>query len=160
MSCTSSIGWVGVIVVGTYLIYNMMENSEEQQKRRAQIEQQRQQQEQQEGTTRGIEACKRAAAPPPEARAPHDTGEAIDDLSSVVDSITASLNVSNIQHDLDEATLAGNTELMNKLRGELDVAKRAQASQNAEKDRRLAIARAHEAALKDIADCRKFRGED
>ncbi|MGO8798934.1 MAG: hypothetical protein ACLQJL_07585 [Roseiarcus sp.] len=152
-----SIGVWGLIIVGGFVVYNAMQKSpEEQQKERAQTEQQRQE----ERTAQGNEACRRAAAPPPEARAPHDTGDAIDDLSSVVDGMTAKLNVSNIQHKLDEATLAGDTAQMHKLRGDLNDAKRAQEAQQAETDRRLAVARIHEAALQDIADCRKFRGED
>ncbi len=58
-----------------------MENSDSAIKQRAEIERQRQeqaqQQAQQERTARGIAACNRAANPPPEARAPRDTADAI-----------------------------------------------------------------------------------
>ena len=84
----------------------------------------------------------------------------INDLTAVVEGITDGLDVSNIQHDLDEATLDGNAEQINKLRADLQAAKRVQIAKAAEINLRLAVAKVHEQVLKDIADCRKFRGED
>lgn len=160
MSCGGTIAWTGLIIIGSFVLYNMVENSDSAIKQRAEIERQRQEQAQQERRAKGIAACNRAANPPPEARAPRDAADAINDLSSTLDGITAKLDVSNIQHNLDEATLAGNAGLANKLRGDLETAKRAQADKDADNARRRAISEAHEQALQDIADCRQFRGEE
>jgi hypothetical protein len=137
-----------LIIIGAYLYYNY--SSEEMQK-------QQQIQERQAYINRGIAACNSADDPAPEARAPRHTGDAIDDLASTIDVIGAKMDVSNIQSKLDEATLAGNTALINQLHYELEAAKRTRDIRVAENERRHKIARAHDQALKDIADCREYR---
>ena len=65
LGCTGVIGVFGLLVVGSFIFYNVMENSEEEVKHRAEIELQKQRQAQQERIARGMAACNRAANPPP-----------------------------------------------------------------------------------------------
>jgi hypothetical protein len=159
LGCTGVIGVFGLVIVGSFIFYNVMENSEEGVKRRAEFELQQQRQAEQERITRGIEACNRAANPKPAARAPRGAKESIEDITHTLNTMSADMDVSALEHQMDEATLAGDSELVNKLRGDLNVARRAAALKHAEERRREFAAEAHEQALKDIADCRKFRGE-
>jgi hypothetical protein len=110
---------------------------------------------------KGQEACQRADLSwqlPPEVRAPSGAAEALNPTSAI-EHTSAVLKVQNIQDAMDQATLSGHAELVNKLRGDLDAAKRDRAGQEAATEHRLAVLKAHDAALQDIADCRKFRGE-
>jgi hypothetical protein len=108
----------------------------------------------------GLDACARADHPPPEARARYDATNALDDLAVTLDGLGTKLTVSGLQRQLDEATLAGDAEQANKLHADLSAAKQERDLKEAEIARRRAIRDSHKQALQDIADCRKFHGED
>jgi hypothetical protein len=92
-----------------------------------------------------------------EARKPRGTAEALEGLITTLDSFTAHQNVRNIQDNIDEATLAGDTAKVNKLRGDLETAKAARKAQDEKEAHEKAVSEAHEKAMADIRVCREWK---